>query len=222
MVNKELVDYIKSVKEKGFSDVVIKANLLKYNYTQEAIDEAFKELEQPKISLPPLPPQNPIVEEKPKTFLPEKKKKSIVPLLIIAFLVILLAFLFLSQKNPLDLTFGSSSKCENVTLEVHKLKGEPVVCAFPDNSKIQLIIANNGQIMISKAEIIVNGEKGKTVDKLENLNLEPNDVFTRTFNYDFGIAGEPKSITLTPFILSNGLQTACNDKKMTYDKIGKC
>ena len=41
MVSKELLDYIKSVKEKGYNDDAIKQHLLKHGYAQTIIDEAF-------------------------------------------------------------------------------------------------------------------------------------------------------------------------------------
>jgi hypothetical protein len=52
MVNPKLVNYIRSVEAKGFSRDQIKARLIKSNYTENDIDEAFTHADSFRIPLP--------------------------------------------------------------------------------------------------------------------------------------------------------------------------
>jgi hypothetical protein len=219
MVNKELTDYIKSVKEKGYPDEAIKKTLLQYNYTQDDIDEAFKELLLP---AQPISAPSPLVQPQ-KPVLAEKKKKSNFPVaLLILFIILLLGgAVFAFWKFAPSFSFGSSL-CQNTSIDIYHIKGEPVVCIFPDNSKVQLIIFNSGNTEISRADITVSGSKGKAYDIIENLNLKSQDVFTRTFNYDYSKTGDIQSITLIPYTSDNGNIVSCGSKKVTYDRIETC
>jgi hypothetical protein len=220
MVNKELIDYIKSVKEKGFTDEAIKSSLLQYNYSQDVIDEAFREL------ISPAQPELRSVQPQ-KIALKEKNNKSGFPIVLLVLLVILFlgigafaVWKFVPFEMP-ALPFGSSA-CKNVSVDFYHIKGEPVVCVFPDNSKVQLILFNNGDIQLSKVDITVSGSKGNMYDIVENINLKSQDVFTRAFNYNYSEAGDIKSVSLLPYVSSNGRIDACGSKKITYDKIATC
>jgi hypothetical protein len=220
MVNKELIDYIKSIKEKGYTDEAIKKTLLQYNYTQENIDEAFKEL------ILPIQPELQGVQPQ-KIALKEKNKKPgfrVVLLVLFVILFLGIAAFAVWKFVPFEipaLPFGSSA-CKNASVDIYHIKGEPVVCVFPDNSKVQLILFNNGNIQLSKVDITVLGSKGKMYDIVENINLKSQDVFTRAFYYNYSEAGDIKSVSLLPYVSSNGRTDACGSKKITYDKIATC
>jgi hypothetical protein len=223
MVNKELIDYIKSIKEKGYPDEAIKAHLLKFNYTQEAVDEAFRELQQPQPLQPPIMPAFAPVTEKP-VVLTEKteKKRSILPII----LIIVFAVVIISGAALALLIFApgivSNPICESTAVDIYRIRDEPVVCIFSDNSKLQFIIVNSGTSIISKADVTVKGSKGNTLDTLDNLDLAPTVVFPRTLNYDYETKGDAKEITVIPYASDNGKSVACYNKKISYDTIGVC
>jgi hypothetical protein len=241
MVNKELTDYIRSVKEKGYPDAAIKEQLLKYNYSQDVIDEAFREILQPvQPAQPTLPPQQPpimpvsasvstpasqtpvILTEKKEN----KKKKGFPVILLVIFLLLLFggAAFAVWKFVPLP-SFsigGDIPECENTAVDIYRIKGEPVVCVYTDNSKVQYIIVNSGSTILNKVEVTIKGSKGNSADELDNLELNPGIVFPRTLIYDYPSKGDARGITILPYVSVNGNAVACYNKKISYDTIKIC
>ena len=217
MVSKELLDYIKSVKEKGFQDDAVKAHLLKYNYSSEVIDQAFKELS----FSAPSETTNVAAQQKSKGIKKNNLKDILTYLLFFMIFVTIIGTLlyFFGGNLSTFYLYSSLEICEDVSIKVHEIYNEPVICVFPDNSKVQLILENNGKRIINKAEILVKGEKNTTTDNLNNFNLVSNDVFTRVINYDYGNGGSISEITIIPIILRNSKERKCNAQKIIYKDI---
>lgn len=169
MVNPELIDYIKSVRAQGYSDDAIKEHLGKHGYDQMTIDNAF--------ARPEINTQIKSVIEKHKK---EKKKKNvlkiIIPIVVIIIIVLVGGIIYLRLK--------AKSECDNVVLDVHKINNNPVLCAFPDNTKIQTILVNDGSVLIKEAEILIKGSKGKVLENIENINLGPGEISTHVIDFD--------------------------------------
>jgi len=218
MVSKELLDYIKSVKEKGFQDDAVKAHLLKYNYSSEIIDQAFKELS---FSARP-ETTNVVTPHKSKGIKKNILKDSLVYLLFfLIFMTIIGTLLYFFGGNLSTFYLYSSLEiCEDVSIKVHEIYNEPVICVFPDNSKVQMILENNGTRIINKAEIILKGETGSKTDILESLNLKTDDVFTRVINTDE--IGNIEQVTITPLIIRDSKERKCNAQKISFKDIKTC
>jgi hypothetical protein len=213
MVNKELIDYIKSVKEKGYTDEAIKSSLLQYNYTQDSIDEAFKEL------ILPAQPGFQVVQPQRVALKGKNKKSGFSVVLLVLFVILFLGAAAFALWN---FVLFAAFACKDASIDIYHIKGEPVVCVFPDNSKVQLILFNNGNTQLSKVDITVSGSKGEMYDIVENINLNSQDVFTRAFNYNYSGTGDIRSVSLLPYVSSNSRIDACGSKKITYDKIATC
>lgn len=202
MANKELIDYIKSVKEKGYADDAIKAHLAKYNYNKDIIEEAFLAL----------------ADE--KTAQPQKAKK---PSVFIKTLVIALLVLFCSIVIFFMLNYSnSSSVCEGTSVEIYKINDEPVICMYSDKTKIQMILLNNGLNELNGLEISINGEKGKFKDNIDSLNLPENDVFTRVIDYDYEKYGDIKEVNIIPLRYDSGIKKYCSSKKISVSLLSSC
>ncbi|MEK6916777.1 MAG: hypothetical protein AABW92_03455, partial [Nanoarchaeota archaeon] len=119
MINKELVDYIKKVKKMGHSHDTIKKHLIKHGYDHKTVKEVFMHpeivknhghrLNKPKISLP-------------KFSMPKLNLKPILLILVIA-IVLFLAYSAVSY-------FTTPKLCKEVSLAVHKINNEDVLCVF--------------------------------------------------------------------------------------------
>ncbi|MEM2131285.1 MAG: hypothetical protein QXR96_02060 [Candidatus Woesearchaeota archaeon] len=160
MINTQLIDYIKNLKKKGISDDAIKNHLIKYNYSLDLINECFKEINTSEHNN-------------------EKKKLSLNYILVFTLVVIILffvlGFLALNKNNNLNLKSFKNENCKDVSLSFFKKNENEIVCVFPDNSKVQMIIENKGLKKIDSIDIFINNQK------IENLkiNLEPNNIFTK-------------------------------------------
>lgn len=176
MVNPQLLDYIRDVRLKGFSDEQIKNHLINHNYSKAEVDESFlllsTDIQQNLQNIEKKETKKEVIVKKPKT----KKKHAV--LFIILFLCLLLL-------GILGYFFYQSTRyigCENVSISIHKIKDEEVLCVFPDNSKIMTIIKNNGQENIKNLIFKIKG-KGITTKKLENVNIQPDAISTHTIEY---------------------------------------
>jgi hypothetical protein len=264
MVNKELLDYIRSVRNKGFDDSAIKANLLKYNYPEILISEAFNELsiqespskkeELPKIepikAAPAKPSSNAmsdpawLLEEKTENTKPsaksqetkesaikgnnsKNKKTTRIILISVIILFILLGTVFLlyftgNLDMPLSIIGVSSPDCSQVAIKIYEANSEPVLCIYPDNSKVQLILENSGNEIISSAQITLIGEKSRSTDNSDNLNLKPTDVLTRVLKYEPSTSENLKQMNILPIIEKNSIMQKCYSKKITYTQFKVC
>ncbi len=197
MVDPRLLDYVKSVKEKGHSDNAIKEHLVKHGHHKDAVEELFK---------------HPDLNTKPK----EEKSKPKTGL----FLVILLIIIVLGGLGAVFfLKPIVSSECEEVSITLHQINNEDVLCVFPDNSKIQTILKNNGKKIINSVTLLAKGDKGKVQHNVENLILVENDIKTLVLDYN---SGNLKQITITPTILVNQEVIVCKDKVTSYENIKTC
>lgn len=202
MVNQQLIDYIKSVREKGHSDEDIKDHLTKHGYSQDLVDDAFKEL-------------SPVVSKEKKPF-PKK-------IIFILFGIIVLAgvgygLYYVLQGQPL---YFSSAVCKDLSIKIYELNNEPVLCVFPDNTKIQMILENNGQTTINSATVLIKGQNSNVEDVMDDLNLVAGDVFTRVIDVDPNEVGNVKEIIITPAVVNNK-KMFCNDKKLVFKDINTC
>ena len=215
MVSKELLDYIKSVREKGFTDDAIRAHLIKFGYTDAMVAEAFNEAVIPAPSSPPMKPVSAASTKKPLD-----KRLLLIPAAVIIIIVIGLFIFFIGNR-----LYFSSVACSDVSVKIYELSDEPVICVYPDNSKAQMIIENDGKIAINGAEINLVGEKGTVTEKLENLDLPAppaeQNVFTRVVEYrpEYGTV---KRIEVIPTIIKDNGLFACNAKKVTVESIKTC
>lgn len=191
MINKELIEYIRSLKNKGIEDEKIKEQLLKYNYSSELVKKCFDELNK---------------EYKKKE---DKKKISFIPIIITSllfFILVLIVIFFLIKANSLSY----KQDCENVSIKIFETKGNEVICVFPDNSKIQLILENNGNKKIDKIDVFLNNYNIETLD----LNLIQDQVFTKV------IENEKKEKINTIKIIPYSNNKKC--KALIKDNIKNC
>ncbi len=188
MVNQQLLDYIKSVRNKGYSDEQIKEHLIKHNYSRDLVEEAFLLTDNMQNnSNQDLEAVKPMEVNKK----PTRKKNNSLILLIIGFFIIILGiagFLIFQSTRYIG--------CEDVSLAVHKISNEDVLCVFPDNSKIMTIIKNTGQQNIKNLIFKIKGT-GITIEKLENVNIKPGDISTHTISYGKSSINEIKIIPET-------------------------
>jgi hypothetical protein len=270
MVNKELLDYIKSVRSKGYDDFAIKANLQKYNYPEKLISEAFSELallELPKseVSSKPevLPKQTPIKAAPKKASSnafsdsawlleetteashdsskskeinlaePSKEKKPLnkktlftilIPVSVLILLIGIFSLFYFTGNLDLPLSFigVSSPACNQISVGILKTDSEQLLCIYPDNSQVQLIIENNGNEIISSAQIKFIGEKSSYLNELNDVNLEPTYTLSRVLKYDFAGLGNLKQVSIYPSIEKGSLLQKCYSKKMDYKDIKVC
>ncbi len=202
MVNQQLIEYIKSVREKGFSDENIKKYLIKHGYSQAMVDDAFAKL-------------SPSAYKEKKPF---PKKIVFIIIGIIVFAGIGYGAYKLLKVQPL---YFSSAVCKNLSIKIYELRDEPVICAFPDNTKLQMILENNGAITINSATVLIKGQNNNMEDIIDNLNLVPGDVFTRVINIDPNTIGRINEIVITPAVV-NKKKRFCNDKKLVFKDIKTC
>jgi hypothetical protein len=167
MVNTELINYIIKVRSQGYSDEQIKAHLIKHDYSQDVVDEAFLVLNIKK--------DIPVSEPKKKDNT-KKRKKIVLELLALVFIILIIAAGYLFFKG------GEDNYCENVSVSIHKIRNEDVLCVFPDNSKIMTIVKNSGQVIIRNLIFEIRGNSMTRI-KLDNVNILPNDVSTHTLDY---------------------------------------
>lgn len=223
MVENELFEYIKSLKEKGISDEVIKSHLLKHNYSNNIVDEAFKEQKPLEIKVNV---ENNTSNQIQNTTQPLTKKRSFPKLAL--FLILLLLFLggaiaiiyFFNIKIPFS--DSDPEECNSVSIAIHKESEMPVICVFPDYSKIQLILENNGERVINKVEISLKGSKQTVTDELNNINLIPSDVFPRVISYNLETQGEVKQIAILPILMLENKEEKCYSKTIFFNKLSTC
>ena len=194
MVDTELLKYVKSVKNKGHSDKDIKEHLIKHGHSKDHVEELFK---------------HPDLKKKHAA-----KKLKLSPFLIIFLIIIVLG-------SATFLLNSSSSDCEDVSITLHEINNEQVLCVFPDNSKIQTILKNNGVKVINSVNFIAKGSEGKVSHDLVNLNFPGGDISTHSLNYGSD-NGQLKKITITPSVLINDKVKVCKTKKVSYENIKTC
>ena len=162
-MDQNLIDYIKSVKKKGFDDKKIKEHLSNYGYSKQDIDSAYKALG------PIINELKPLQEEKPKKSFP------LIPIFITIIIILLvIGGYFYIQKQ--------SQKCNNISVGIYHIKGEPVLCVYPNNAKLQMILENTGDEVIPAVEIEIKGERRITAN-LDNIFLMPGNIYTKTLEY---------------------------------------
>lgn len=210
MASEELVNYIKQVRTQGFKDSDIKEHLLANGYSDEIVTEAFKQIAPPIV--PPVPGQPKLQERKAV-----KKRK--IPIWVHILVLCVLIVLILKLQMP-----SISAGCDDIKLDVHELNGEKIICSFPDNSKIQMIIKNSGESNINFVNVKVIGTDTGILNKdfeetIENLNLLPEDVSTNVV--DYGI-GEISAVELTPGVVEEGKKYVCRDKMISFSSIKSC
>ena len=203
MVNPQLIEYIKSIREKGHKDEDIKNHLIKHGYSQEMVNDAFTKL-------------SPAVHKEKKPF-PKKIIFIILGIIILAGIGYGIYYFF--QAQPL---YFSSSVCKDLSISVYELNNEPVLCVFPDNTKVQMILENNGAITVNSATVLLKGENSNVEDVMDNLNLVPGDVFTRVIDFDPNTVGRVNEVIITPAVVKNDKKMVCNDKKLSFTEIKTC
>ncbi|MFH2020768.1 MAG: hypothetical protein ABIJ34_05100 [archaeon] len=231
MVNPELINYIKSVREKGFSDDTIKQNLINHGYFKEIIDEAFdspelstqSDISASHVSAPgnnqtPAPKATPT---KPKISIPQKilnlplKKIFIIIALIVLVSAGTYGISLLIEKMQLEVF------CDGLSMEIQKLQDNEVLCAFPDNSRLQAFLTNKGDITINFVEIRIKGTKRNFQNNVENVNLEKDNIFTLVVPYGERY-GNIKEISLIPGIVEDGKNKLCTSKKLIRTNVKSC
>jgi hypothetical protein len=162
MVNQQLIDYIKSVRSQGYKDNQIKEHLINHGYSKDLVEESFLLLK--------------TKDFKPKPQKIKKLKKNNWLILLILPVLILIGIIgfFIFQSNRY---IG----CEDVSVIVHQINDEDVLCVFPDNSKVMTIVKNNGEKTIQNLIFKIKGV-GTTIKKLENVNIQPGDISTHTID----------------------------------------
>ena len=203
MVNPQLIEYIKSIREKGHKDEDIKDHLIKHGYSQDMVNDAFTKL-------------SPAIHKEKKPF---PKKIIFIILGIIVLAGISYGVVTLLQAQPL---YFSSSVCKDLSISVYELNNEPVLCVFPDNTKVQMILENNGAITVNSASVLLKGENSNVEDVMDNLNLVPGDVFTRVIDFDPNTVGRVNEVIITPAVVKNDKKMVCNDKKLSFTEIKTC
>ena len=203
MVNPQLLDYIKSVREKGHTDDSIKEHLIKHGYSQNIVNDAFKEL-------------SPVVHKEKKPF-PKKIIYLIVGIIFLAGLGY--GVYYFLQVQPF---YFSSSVCKDLSIKVYELKNVPVLCVFPDNTKVQMILENNGLTTINSATVLIKGQNSNVEDVMDDLNLVAGDVFTRVIDFDPSEVGTVNKVVITPAVVKNNKKMVCNDNKLTFTEIKSC
>lgn len=190
MVNPQLLDYIKSVKKQGHSHENIKSHLKKHGYPQNIIDDAFN---------------HPHLKEKKKS-----SKNKLVLYIAMTVLAIILFVLGLMLYKTLDTsienTFNKDSNCENISLVIHEMNGEKVLCVFPDNSMFQVFLKNQGTQKINSVEIIISSENAETNDTPQ-VNLAPGDVLPYIKQHE---NGQISKVTITPIIVKEDKSFICS------------
>lgn len=203
MVNQQLIDYIKSVREKGHFDENIKDNLIKHGYSQEMVNDAFTKL-------------SPAVHKEKKPF-----PKKIIFIILGIIILVGLGYGISSFLQP-QLLYFSSSVCKNLSIKVYELNNEPILCVFPDNTKVQMILENNGLITINSATVLIKGQNSNVEDVMDNLNLVPGDVFTRVIDFDPNAVGTVNQVIITPAVVENDKKKVCNNEKLLFTEIKTC
>jgi hypothetical protein len=178
MVNRELLDYVKSVKAKGYSDENIKAHLIEHGYSKEAAEEALIEA----------------VSETPKAA-ENHKPNFLLPLIGTFILIIVLAAYVLLTRGPIA-PAAFVQDCPDASLSIYKINNEASLCVFPDQSRVQIILANDGDEAIQKSIIHLTGIRGTQSEELSYLNLLPGKIFPRTILYDSDKYGSLSKITV--------------------------
>ncbi len=189
MVNKELLDYIAQVKEKGHTDSDIKEHLVKHGYPHDMIEEAFLFIDSAEPEAAPAVKQK--IEQ--RTIMPAKKKdkpKSNVLL----FAMVIIFILVVAGSAALYFTVFRYSGCDEVSMAVHTLDNYEVLCIFPDNSKMMMILKNTGQTTIKDVEVKANDKK---LGMLENANINPGEIFTYTM--DYGLSDTLEKVSFIPY-----------------------
>jgi hypothetical protein len=216
MVNPDLVAYIKQVLEKGYKKEQIEDHLVKHGHTKEDVKEAFSALDYQELG------------NLQKEIPPKKKTHPQVLYIILGVVfvgLLLVGIFFLSQK----LDFSLSNNCQDISLTLYELQEQPVLCVYDDNSKIQMIVENNGIENIGKLDIVVKGSRKTVKDSLDNLNIlskenaveQGDHLFTRVVEYG-SENGEVKSVEIIPYSLYEGKYAKCTDKKIIATEINTC
>ncbi len=95
MVSQELINYIKTQEDKGFSKQQLKSHIVKYGYSEAEVEEAFRELKGVEKPQSPLPTQGNVKRRNP-------------------FLVLVLSFITLGIYNIIWLVLTSKELRRNV------------------------------------------------------------------------------------------------------------
>lgn len=201
MVEPELIKYIKEVKEGGHSHEVIRTHLVKHGYSHKDVDDAFNH---PDIKL----------KVQPKT----KKKNNLIPAIIVVIVLLIISasvYLVLSFLPAL----GPVSPCQNISLAIHENKGNQIYCIYPDNSRLQVFLKNNGNQMINSVDITVNSQSNKFSEQIENFAVDDVIPYVKDYSPDYG---KVNSIVVTPSILIGEEITICSEKKLVLKNIKDC
>src|SRR3989344_4126900 len=137
----------------------------------------------------------------------------------VVYAVILIAVLFFGYRAFVYLS--SPKECKESSLSIHEISNEQVLCVFPDNSRLQMILKNDGRSVIEGAVLEISGEKGKAVRRIENLNLNPGDIATSVVEYGKE-NGNIKKITITPLVEHDSGEFMCSIRKMSFSGVKTC
>ena len=219
MVNKELLDYLKSVIDQGYNREKIKQHLLNYNYPEDVIEAAFLELGS--LNQKQDVPKSPVVvqDEKVRKKDQDKKAKPITIIIIILFI------LFAGGAAYYFLFYDFSSGCEDIFIEKFSNEGVSWICVYPDNSKLHFLLKNTGNSTINVFDFDLKGTKGSYSERLEGTEVDGGEIFTRSVdisseNRDYG---DVNTITITPGYEKEGRVKMCRSKKLIYQEdINSC
>ena len=223
MVNNDLVEYVRSTIKAGHSESSIRGHLKKHGHPVSDIDDVFRHIKKDNF------------EASKRAAVKRKVKKSNFGLslkdnhlviFLVGFLLIAVVFgifsLFLTSD---DSTMGNGSDfCGGVSIAVHELYNQKVLCAFSDNSKVQMILKNTGQDVINHVQIDIEQDSYKNSEVLESINLAsdgPASLITKVSAIDSSRGGV-KKVILIPGVQVDGTKVMCNSKKVVYDIVGVC
>ncbi len=196
MVNKQLLDYIVSVREKGYQDEAIKAHLIKYGYASAEVEQAFSQIDSTKK---------------------RSGKHNIILFVLIGVLVLgILAGGYLFITGSL---YSSSQVCEGVSIDLYKTNEQPVICSI-DESRLQMIIENKGERQVDFVEILVNTDNGRHKETLDNLFFPGEDLITKVIDIDN--PGVVREVKITPGIIEDNKRYTCNSNQKSFTDIKNC
>jgi hypothetical protein len=227
MISPQLIEYIRQVRAAGHLDETIKQHLISNGYTKETVDEAFNS---------PLLWQGKPVQQQPNIQAAAsqatstrpamtKARGTSKPILRIVLLLVLVATIgtgaFLLFKVLSATPTAQTGFCEGISVKVHELYDLPILCAFPDNSKLQVILKNDGAADLNYVEITAKSQRGETVQRLDKISISPGDVLTLVINVD-ATKGMVQEVTIVPGIRQDGGPAVCADKAILVQGIRTC
>ncbi|MBN2367568.1 hypothetical protein JXC34_01005, partial [Candidatus Woesearchaeota archaeon] len=200
-VPQELLDYINSLNKIGHREKDIKDHLVQHGYDNETIETAF-------AMLP--------VQKKPEKQAHHSKINHVFYFLIALTVIALVVYSLMYFKFP---SLGPDA-CDDVSVSIYEIESVPVLCVFPDNSKIQMIVQNTGSKTLYGVDITAKGSRSVKAD-IDEFNLPPGEFFTKVFDYGAD-NGDLVEVSLVPSVFIDNNKHVCASKKITLTGIETC